>query len=93
MFGINLDASSNNTISGNIITENENGIHLRWSSHDNIIHGNYIAVNTATGAYMAEPSDNRITWNHTADNQRSTYTEYCGINIIHHNNFLNNTKQ
>ncbi|MBC7129790.1 right-handed parallel beta-helix repeat-containing protein [Candidatus Bathyarchaeota archaeon] len=93
LFGVNIDSSSNNTISGNIITENENGIHLRWESFGNIIQGNYITANTATGIYLADSSDNKIVWNHVADNKIGIYTEYCGTNIIHHNNFINNTKQ
>jgi parallel beta-helix repeat protein len=93
LFGVNLDASSNNTISGNIITGNENGIHLRWSSLNNLIQGNDITANTATGVYMADSSENKIIGNNIANSDRGIYTEYCGTNIVHHNNFVNNTKQ
>jgi parallel beta-helix repeat protein len=93
LFGINLDASSNNTISGNTITGNENGIHLRWSSLSNIIQGNDITANTAAGIYMADSAQNKIIENNIAHSDRGIYTEYCGTNIIHHNNFVNNTKQ
>ena len=55
LFGINLDASSNNTISGNTMTGNENGIHLRWSSLNNVIRGNDITANTAAVHSMASP--------------------------------------
>jgi len=93
LFGINLDASSNNTISGNTITRNENGIQLRWSSLNNIIWGNDIAANTVTGVYLADSAENKILENNIANSERGVYTEYCGTNIIHHNNFVNNTKQ
>lgn len=93
LFGVNIDSSYNNTISGNIITENENGIHLRWGSFGNVIQGNYITANSATGMYLADSSDNKIIWNHVANNKIGIYTEYCGTNIIHHNNLINNTKQ
>jgi parallel beta-helix repeat protein len=93
LFGVNLDASSNNTISGNIITGNENGIHLRWSSLNNVIQGNDITANTAAGIYMADSAQNKIIGNNIANSDRGIYTEYCGTNIIHHNNFANNSKQ
>ena len=93
LFGVNLDASSNNTISGNLITGNENGIHLRWSSLNNLIQGNDITANTATGIYVADSSENKIIENNITNSDRGIYTEYCGTNIIHHNNFVNNTKQ
>ncbi len=93
LFGINLDASSNNTISGNTITRNENGIQLRWSSLNNNIWGNDITANTVTGVYLADSAENKILENNIANSERGVYTEYCGTNIIHHNNFVNNTKQ
>ncbi|MCS7096725.1 MAG: NosD domain-containing protein [Nitrososphaerota archaeon] len=54
LFGVNIDSSLNNTIRGNIIIGNENGIHLSWSSSNNIIQGNYIKANTAIGVYLAD---------------------------------------
>lgn len=93
LFGINLDASSNNTISRNIMTGNENGVHLRWNSLNNVIEGNDITANTVAGIYMADSAENKIIGNNIASNERGVYTEYCGTNIIYHNNFVNNTKQ
>jgi len=93
LFGINLDASSNNTISGNTITGNENGIQLRWSSLNNTIRGNDITANNVTGVYLADSAGNKVLENNIANSDRGVYTEYCGTNIIHHNNFVNNTKQ
>ena len=93
LFGINFDASSNNTISGNTITGNENGIQLRWSSLNNTIRGNDITANTVIGVYLADSAENKVLENNIANSDRGVYTEYCGTNIIHHNNFVNNTKQ
>ena len=75
------------------MTENENGIHLRWSSQGNVIEGNEITGNVAAGIYMADSEENEITRNNVANSDRGVYTEYCGTNIFHHNNFVNNTKQ
>ncbi len=93
LMGVNLDASSNNMITRNRITENENGIHMRWGSLNNTIEGNDITGNTGRGIYLADSADNKITGNNIANCETGIYTEYCGTNIIHHNNFVNNTKQ
>lgn len=92
LFGINLDNASNNTVRENILKCNENGINLRWNSSGNIICGNEITANTRNGIYIAESDLNIITWNNIKDNSVGVYTEYCGTNIIHHNNFINNGK-
>jgi parallel beta-helix repeat protein len=93
LFGINLDASSNNTIRGNIITENENGVRLIWSSLNNTIQGNDLSENAGIGIFIVESSQNTIIENKIAGNDKGVYTEYCGTNTIYHNNFVNNTKQ
>jgi len=93
MNGITFDASSNNTVSGNTITENEAGISVRWDSLNNTIIGNDITANNETGIYLAESESNSIIGNNVTDNGRGVYTEYCGVNIFHHNSFINNTQQ
>ncbi len=93
MNGISFDASSNNTVTGNTITNNENGISLRWDSLNNTIIGNEISLSNSTGIYIAESESNSIIGNNITCNGRGVYTEYCGINIFHHNNFINNTQQ
>lgn len=93
LFGINLNTASNNTVSGNTITNNENGINLREDSANNTIRGNDITANTADGIYITESASNNIIENNITNNGIGVYTEYCGTNIIHHNNFINNTKQ
>ena len=91
--GISFEASSNNMVTGNTITNNEKGISLRRSSSNNNIYANDITANNGTGVYIAESASNSIIGNNITNSSRGIYTEYCGINIIHHNNFIGNTKQ
>ena len=91
LFGINLDSSHNNTISGNIVTNNQNGIGLTSSSSNNTIYGNEITANTS-GLFIDDASGNSIIGNNITNSETGVYTQYCGINTIHHNNFINNTK-
>ena len=93
MNGITLDASSNNTVTGNTITNNEAGISVRWDSSNNTIIGNNITANNETGIYLAESESNSIIGNNITDSGRGVYTEYCGVNTFHNNNFVNNTQQ
>ena len=93
MNGITFDASSNNTVTGNTITNNEVGISVRWSSLNNSIYANHLTANNSTGIYIAESESNSIIGNNITNSGRGIYTEYCGVNIIHHNNFINNTQQ
>jgi parallel beta-helix repeat protein len=93
MNGISFDASSNNTVTGNTITDNENGVSLRWDSLNNTIIGNAISLSNSTGIYIAESESNSIIGNNITCSGRGVYTEYCGVNIFHHNNFINNTQQ
>jgi len=91
VYGTNLDTSFNNTISGNIITNNRNGIGLRYGSSNNTIYGNEITANSK-GIFIAEASGNSIIGNNITNSDNGINTQYSGINTIHHNNFINNTK-
>ena len=57
------------------------------------IYGNDITSSNSTGIYIAESASNSIIGNNVTDSDRSVYTEYCGANIFHHNNFVDNTQQ
>jgi parallel beta-helix repeat protein len=81
--------SNNNTVSGNIIKENDAGIRLIYGS-SNTISGNIITGNDE-GVSVWGTSGNYILWNNITDNNRGIYFEVSGINFIHHNNFVNNT--
>ena len=91
--GISFDASSNNMVTGNTITNNEKGISLRLGSLNNSIYANVITANNETGIYIANSESNSIIGNNITNSGRGVYTEYCGVNIFHHNNFINNTQQ
>jgi len=82
--------SNNNTISGNIINENDNaGIRLIHGS-SNTISGNIITANNE-GVSIWGTSGNNIVGNNITNNNRGIYVETSGINTIHHNNFFDNT--
>jgi parallel beta-helix repeat protein len=88
-YGINLYDSYNNTISGNNITDNNNGIVLDGSS--NTISGNTITNNEFAGIRLDGSSDNTISGNTITNN------EFAGIrldgssdNTISGNNITNN---
>ncbi|MFZ7138266.1 MAG: right-handed parallel beta-helix repeat-containing protein [archaeon] len=80
--------ASNNTVSGNVIKENNTGIRLNLGS------SNTVCENTITknnyGICILGASENSIIYNHITNNQKGVYFEISGINIFHHNNFDNN---
>ncbi|MFW6110759.1 MAG: right-handed parallel beta-helix repeat-containing protein [Thermoproteota archaeon] len=83
--------SYNNTISGNIIKRNRNaGIRL-ISGSSNTISGNIITENDV-GVSIWGTSGNYVVWNNITGNDEGIYFETSGINLIHHNNFVDNTK-
>ena len=82
--------SNNNTVSGNLIKENNSGILLICGS-SNTISGNIITANDY-GVWVWHPAGgNNIVWNNITSNNRGIYIERSGINNIHHNNFIDNT--
>jgi parallel beta-helix repeat protein len=81
--------SNNNTVSGNLIKENNAGIRLIYGS-SNTISENIITANDE-GVSIWGTSGNNIVRNNITSNNRGVYFETSGINIIHHNNFVNNT--
>jgi len=100
LFGIRLAGSDNNTIKDNLVTDNQNGIGLTSSSSKNIICGNEITAKRvvsdegklSSGIYMNDASGNTIMQNNITDSEIGVYTTYCETNMIHHNNFIDNTK-
>ena len=96
--GINLYRSNYNTINGNTILNNlGDGISLHESNRntitDNIISNNEdgIRLGLKNGGYSAY---NTITGNNITSNKEKGIKlyEYTDINIIYHNNFINNTQ-
>ena len=81
--------SNNNTVSGNLIKENNAGIRLIYGS-SNTMSENNITANDE-GISIWGTSGNNIVRNNITNNNRGVYFVTSGINIIHHNNFVNNT--
>jgi len=70
-YGIYLDSSSNNTITGNTCNNNSNsGIYLRLSSNDNTVTDN-TCNNNSNGIYLYSSSNNTITGNTCKNNSNS----------------------
>jgi len=84
--------SSNNTISGNHIADNYEGIHL-YQSSSNSISGNIVTANE-DGIYLFNSSNNIIYGNNiTANNCAGIEFYSSSNNIIYNNSFVDNTKQ
>ena len=81
--------SNNNTLSGNLIKENNAGIRIIYGS-SNTISGNIITANDE-GISIWGTFGNKIVGNNITSNHRGIYIETSGINIINQNNFVDNT--
>ena len=88
--GISLIAGNNNTISGNVASDNNiDGIYLD-ESHNNIISGNTASDNSYDGIYLYDSHNNIISGN-TANNNSNYGIDlfYSDNNIISGNNASN----
>jgi len=93
--GIDLYRSESNSISGNTISNNGNGIYtygdLNGCSCDNIISDNIISSNEDDGIiFDMDSGSNTITGNTISKNHYGIKTGYSGDNTIINNNILNN---
>jgi len=91
LYGVSLDASVENTIKQNLIVGNENGVGLEAGSSENSVFENRIEAN-GFGVFIDEASGNSITGNIIRDSEAGVYTQYSNLNNLHHNNFVNNSK-
>ena len=86
----------NNTISGNIITNNTFGIYIEHA-HNNTISGNYIK-NNDHGIWLYNSSNNNIVRNYMTNNRNGTsimlspFMPASSNNLIYHNSYVNNTR-
>jgi parallel beta-helix repeat protein len=98
--GVYLIRSSYNTITDNIIANNTvNGVYLHTTSTDNNVSQNTLTGN-GIGLFMAggeikigQTKGNTVTANNITNNKLGIYVDSLSINLIYHNNFVNNTKQ
>jgi len=87
-----LHNSSNNSIFGNYMANNDNGIYFELSSN-NIIYGNNIAASIGNGIHLYCSSGNIIYGNNITDNTDGICFEHSSNNKSYHNNIINNTNQ
>ena len=72
-YGIYLDSSNNNTVTGNTCNNNNSGIYLASSSRDNAVTGN-TCNNNNSGIYLySYSSDNAVTGNTCNNNNNGIY--------------------
>jgi parallel beta-helix repeat protein len=81
-WGIMLDASSNNSIQGNTITNSYSGIGLFDFSSYNIIQGNNITANNGEGIALIRSSNNTLRGNSMTNNKYNFEVESVGGTAI-----------
>jgi len=92
--GLYLDYYSNyNTITSNIIAENNNGIYLYCSSNNNISKNNIFANNYEAVSLSYSSDGNSITGNNIADSWIGVTLEHVANNRFCQNNFVENVYQ
>ncbi len=67
--GLNLDRSSDNMLTGNIVSDNDFGIYLGYSS-GNMLTRNIASDNERCGIYLRDSNDNTLTDNNASNNNR-----------------------
>jgi parallel beta-helix repeat protein len=93
-YGVLLHNSSHNTINENNIKNiRRYGVELKEDSNSNRIFGNHIETGIGTGIDFFGALNNRIVGNNITNNNVGIFVSGSPNNIIHHNNFINNTKQ
>ena len=87
--GLDFTSSENDTVSGNYIANNIGGIALE-NMYNNIVE-NTITNNSNFGIHLYAAGYNNIIGNNITNNGREILVSICYNNVIHHNNFVNNT--
>jgi parallel beta-helix repeat protein len=87
--GLDLTASTSNTVFGNYIANNTDGIALE-NVYNSIVE-NTITNNSDIGIFLNGAGYNNIIGNNITDNNRGIVVSICYDNVIYHNNFVNNT--
>lgn len=88
--GIRFENCSSNSILGNTIILNANGVFGQFSD-SNIITENNITANTAGGICLNYSSSNNIVNNNMIDNQNGVQLRSSFSNLVHGNSLISNT--
>ncbi len=92
-FGIEFSLSCNNIITGCNLSNNDYaGLSFSYSDN-NIINNSNIFNNEWYGIKLFYSDTNTISANIISNNYYGVYTTSSGMNLIYHNNFVNNTQQ
>jgi parallel beta-helix repeat protein len=86
--GLDFTASENNTVSGNYIANNQDGIALE-NMYNNIF-DNVITDNSNVGIFLNGAGYNSIVGNNITKNSRGILVHVCFNNVFYHNNFVYN---
>jgi len=90
--GICLEASNNNTVSNNIISNNMKGVLILAGSSHNIISENNVG-NNGYGFFFGAAIDNTIIENNIKNSSEcGLYLYFSRFQMIRRNNFINNTR-
>jgi parallel beta-helix repeat protein len=92
-----IESSNNNTIYGNSLVNKKysrfdmsHGIDMEYYSSDNLVQNNYITDVLVGISLFVDCNRNTFFENTIRDNYRGIIVGYSVLNIIYHNNFINN---
>jgi parallel beta-helix repeat protein len=88
-FGVWLNYSSSNILSGNILASNDDGILLEYSS-SNIVSGNTLTADSAGGIRLDVSSNNTIFGNNVTNSGHAVWLDHSLNNSISENNITSN---
>jgi len=89
-YGIFLNSSSNNHVTGNTASNNWAGIYLSYSSNNNVLTGNTASNNDIHGIYLKSSSNNHVTGNTASGGYYGIYLYDSSNNTVSGNNASNN---
>lgn len=90
-YGIRLEGSSNNSITGNSFVDCPKGVRILSSSCNNVVENNAISGSRYVGIEVIEDANhNRITFNNIVDNEVGANFTNSSNNQVHHNGFIDN---
>lgn len=92
-YGIKLDWTHNIIVTGNNITNNDDGVYILNYSSNNSIFGN-ILTNNGVGIGFHKSSNNTLSGNNIKNNDfYGVWLDSSSYNKLYHNNFIDNTQQ